>query len=160
MAEIGLQPPDRHQDLPRHAEFRLDARQQRRVPLQHRPPGIDAARPDPRGDILLEGLVEGVALAAVEIQHRRVLGDAGEGGAGHALRNAGSLRLGRHAGHEAVEVAAAAGGEGRGGEGDGNEKNGRTKLAHANPLLLPGLDDAMKKRRTLDRFGLLTARRN
>src|ERR1700730_10758668 len=70
LAEISLQPPDRDKNLPRHAELRLDARQQRRVALQHRPPAIDAPGADAGRDILLEGFVEGVALAAVEIQHR------------------------------------------------------------------------------------------
>ena len=73
LAEIGLQPPDRDQDLPRHAELRLDARQQRGVTLQHRPAAVDAAGADAGRDILLERLVEGAALAAVEIQHRHIL---------------------------------------------------------------------------------------
>src|SRR5882724_11710232 len=42
-AEIGLQPPDRDQYLPRHAELGLDARQQCRMPLQRRAAAIDAA---------------------------------------------------------------------------------------------------------------------
>jgi hypothetical protein len=49
------------------------------MPLQHRPAGLDAARADTGRDILLEGLVEGAALAAVKGQNPGVLGDAAEG---------------------------------------------------------------------------------
>ena len=49
-----LQPPDRDQDLPGHAELLLDARQQRGVALQHRAAAIDAAGADAGRDILLE----------------------------------------------------------------------------------------------------------
>ena len=69
LAEIGLQPPDRDKDLPRHAELRFDARQQRRMPLQHRPPAIDPPRSDAGRNILLERLVESAALAPVEGKH-------------------------------------------------------------------------------------------
>ena len=137
LAEIGLQSPDRDQDLPGHAEPRLDPRQQCRVTGQHRPAAIDASRADAGRDILLEGLVESVALAAVEIQHGRVIADACEGGADHVLRDAGGPRIRRHARQKAVEVAAAFGGK-RGACGDdGGEHDGRKKFAHANPLLLP-----------------------
>src|SRR5665647_3626888 len=114
------------------------------MPLQHRPAAIDAPGADAGRDILLETLVEGVALAAVEIQHRRVLRDASEGRAGHALRNAGRRRLRRDARHEGVEVAAAFGGEGGACRDRGADHNGQKKLAHANPLFSDRPDNAMK----------------
>jgi hypothetical protein len=65
---------------------------------------------------LLERFVEGVALAPVEIQNRHILRHPAQRGGDHALRNARGLGLRRHARHEGVEVAAAAGGVG--GRGD------------------------------------------
>src|ERR1700722_1271327 len=93
MAEIALQPPDRDDDLARHAELGLDLRQQRRVPLQHGAAGVDAPGPDAGRDILLKTFVEGVALAAVEIQHRLVVADTGKRLRDHALRDAGRRSL-------------------------------------------------------------------
>ncbi len=135
LAEVGFQSPDRHQNLPGHAEPRLDARQQRRVALQHRPPAIDAPGADAGRDILLERFVEGVALAAVEIQNRRILAHPAERRADHARRDAGSLRIRRHARDEGVEIAAAAGGVGGGGEGKDKEDYEGTEGEHvkANP---------------------------
>jgi hypothetical protein len=72
---------------------------------------------------LLERFVEGVALAPVEIQHRRVLADPGKRRADHALRNARSLRVRGDVRDEGVEIAAAARGVGGGGEGEGGEKD-------------------------------------
>ena len=63
------------------------------VTLHHRATTVDAPRADAGGDILLERLVEGVALAAVEIQHRRIVGDAGERRADHGLRDPRARRL-------------------------------------------------------------------
>lgn len=135
LAEIGLQPPDRDHDLRRHAEARLDARQQRGVTLQHLPAHLDPPRPDPGRDILLEGLVEGAALAPVEIQYRRILRHAGKRLRNHRRRNPRRLRLRRHARHEAVEVAAAARGEGGGGEGKSYQKSKKAKSGHDDSLL-------------------------
>ena len=111
LAEIGLEPPDRDQDLTRHAKALLDARQQRGVTLQHGAAAIDAAGPDAGRNILLEGLPEGAVLAAVERQHGRILLHAAERRAHHVRRDAGRLRLRRHARDEAAEIAAAAGGQ-------------------------------------------------
>ena len=137
LAEIRLQPPDRDHDLGRHAKLLLDARQQRAVPLQHLPADVDPPGADAGGDILLERLVEGAALAPIEGEHRRILRDAGKGLTDHGLRDAGRCRLLRHRHHEGVEIAAAAGGVGRGGADDGADKNGPTNDAHANPLCFP-----------------------
>jgi hypothetical protein len=87
-------------------------------------------RRDAGRDKLLERLVEGVALAPVEIQHRHNLARPGECGAGHALRDAGRCRLRRHAGDKGVEIAAAARGEGGGGEGEGGEEDGEAEEEH------------------------------
>ena len=76
--------------------------------------------------LLAINFAAGAALAAVEIQHRRILRDAGERGADHALRDARGRGLRRDTSHEGVEIAAAAGGEGRGGEEEGGE-NGRAQ---------------------------------
>ena len=111
LAEIGLQSPDRDQDLRRHAKTLLDPRQQRGVTLHHRAAAIDAAGPDAGRNILLEGLPEGAVLAAVERQHGRILLHAAERRAHHVRRDAGRLRLRRHARDEAAEIAAAAGGQ-------------------------------------------------
>src|ERR1700741_5038250 len=91
--------------------------------LEHRAPAIDSSGPDAGRDILLEGLVEGVALATVEGEDRAVLGEPAKGRASHTGRNTGGLRFRRHAGEEAVEVAAAAGGECGRGERKGNEQD-------------------------------------
>src|SRR5690348_17124076 len=130
LAEIGLEPPDRDQDLPRHAVFLLDARQQRGVTLQHRACAIDANRTDAGCDILLEGLVEGVALAAVEGEHAPIRGDAGKRLRDDGLRNAGGLRIGRDVRNEGVEVAAAAGGEHWSGERERTEQDREAKAIH------------------------------
>src|SRR3569623_1028614 len=76
LAEIRLQPPDRDDDLRRHAETLFDPRQQRSVLLHHEAAALDALGTDAGRDILLEGLVEGVALAAIELQHGGILGVA------------------------------------------------------------------------------------
>jgi hypothetical protein len=121
LAEIGFQPPDRDDDFRWHAELLLDAPEQRAVTLQHLPAHVDAAGPDPGRDILLESFPERAALAAVEGEHRGILGDAGKGLVDHRLRNASGLRFRRHALHEGVEVAAAAGRECGGGGDEGGE---------------------------------------
>src|SRR3954465_9607964 len=76
--------------------------------LQQRLAAIDAAGAGAGRDILLEALVEGVALAPVEGEHRAVLGDAAERRAGHARRDAGGLSFGGHADDKTAEVTAAA----------------------------------------------------
>jgi hypothetical protein len=65
---------------------------------------------------LLEGLVEGAALAAIEGEHRGVGGDAGEGLGDDGLGDAFGGGLPRNVGDEGVEIATALGGAGRGGE--------------------------------------------
>src|SRR6202011_5736180 len=125
----------------------LDARQQRGVALHRRAPAIDAPRANAGRNILLERLVEGVTLAAVETEHGRILRNPTERGGDHALRDAGGCRIRRDVLHEGVEIAAAAGGGGGGGGGeDDAEQNCQMKLAHAIPLWLPdGPDHAMRK---------------
>jgi hypothetical protein len=135
LAEIGLQSPDRDDDLPWHAEPRFHARQQRGVTLQHRASGIDAAWPDAGRNIMLERPVEGAALAAIETQHRWILLHAAERRADDAWRNAVSLRLSGNIRHEGIEVAAAAGGERRATDHQSAEQNRQTKIAHANPFI-------------------------
>src|SRR4029077_5921694 len=90
-AEISLEPPDRNQDLAWHPEFLFDASKQRRVPLQHGGPAIDAAGTDAGRDILLKTLVEGVALAAIEGERGRILREPREGLGDDRLRDAGGL---------------------------------------------------------------------
>src|SRR6202023_2670520 len=107
--------------LRRHPKTLLDPRQQRGVTLHHRATAVDAPRADAGRNILLERLVEGVALATVEIEHRPVLLHAAERRADHVRRYPRRLRIARDARHEGVEVAAAAGGEGWGGEGERGE---------------------------------------
>jgi len=93
--------------------------------LQHGAARLDAAGADAGGDVLLEGLVEGAALAAVEGEHRLILGDAAERLRDHARRNAGALRFARKIINEAVEITAAlGGGSGGGGKGNGGERSG------------------------------------
>src|SRR5690242_10109387 len=80
--------------------------------------------------ILLEGLVEGVALAAVEGEHAPIRGDAGKRLRDDGLRNAGGLRIGRDVRNEGVEVAAAAGGEHWSGERERTEQDREAKAIH------------------------------
>ena len=75
---------------------------------------------------------EGVRLAAIEAEHRLVDGEAGEGFADHALRNAGGLRVARHGVEEGVEVAAAFGGLRRRGDHE-HEDYGQRASDHAEP---------------------------
>src|SRR5258708_14306597 len=93
------------------------------MPLQHRPPAIDAAGPDAGRDILLERLVEGAALAPVEGEHAAILLHTAERLRNHALRDAASRGLLRDRRHKGVELAAAAGGISGSGEDEGNEKD-------------------------------------
>jgi hypothetical protein len=157
-AEIGLEPPDRHQDLARHAELLLDSRKQRGIPLQHRPPAIDAAGADASRDILLEGLVEGVALAAVEGEHAAILRHAAERGGDHALRDAGRGRLRRDARDERVEITAAARGEGGSRRGQCAQKNDQMKFAHLCLSLWPPWPIMPRANRVRQRCRLNAAR--
>ena len=73
---------------------------------------------DAGGGILLEGLAEGAALAAVEIHHGLIELHAAERLRDHGLRDAGRCGFTRDLGDEGVEIAAAA----RGVSGDCGEK--------------------------------------
>ncbi len=159
LAVIGFQPPDRDDDLRRHAEPLLDPRQQRGVTLQHLPADVDAPGADAGGDILLEGLVEGAALAAVEGQHRRILRHAGERLRNHRRRNPRRLRLRRHRRHKSVEVAAAA--RGVSGAWRGRCRTKRPVEACACESLVNGPDcagHAMGKQREAGLFPLINRR--
>src|SRR3954468_20612019 len=131
LAEIALQPPDRDQDMARHAELLLDAREQRGMALQQRLAAIDATGADAGRDILLKTLVEGVALAPVEGEHRAILLHTAERRTGHARRDAASLRLRGHAGNKAIEVAAAARGLRRSAGQTGDEGDGQGVFRHS-----------------------------
>src|SRR4051795_5534155 len=99
--------------------------------LQQRLAAIDAAGADAGRDILLEALVEGVALAPVEGEHRAVLLHTAERRVGHARRDAGGLRFRAHAGHKAVEVAAAARGLRRSAGQTGDDGDGQGIFRHS-----------------------------
>src|SRR3954454_6209552 len=131
LAEIALQAPDRDQDIAGYAELLLNARQQRGMALQQRLAAIDAAGADPGRDVLLKALVEGVALASVEGEHRAILLHTAERRAGHARRDAGSLRFRGHAGDKAIEVAAAARGLRRSAGQTGDEGDGQGVFRHS-----------------------------
>ena len=103
--------------------------------LQHCTAAADAAGADAGGDILLEGLVEGAALAAVEGEHGGVLRDAGEGLGDHGLGDALGGGFTGDVGDEGVEIAAALGGEGGGGEEEKKEENSDT-CNHDRPFVL------------------------
>src|SRR5437762_11332004 len=92
--------------------------------LQQRAAAIDAAGADAGRDILLERLVEGVALAPVEGEHRAILLHPAKRGRDHVGRYPRRLRIRRNARDEGVEIAATARGEGGGGEGEGGEEDG------------------------------------
>jgi hypothetical protein len=68
---------------------------------------LDAGRGDAGGGVALEALPEGAVLAAVEGEHRRIERDAGKRAVDHTARDALALRVARHGGEEAVEIAAA-----------------------------------------------------
>src|SRR5262249_54216792 len=111
-AEIGLEPPDRDQDRARYAEALLDARQQAGM-LGQKPLRLGKARVDARQSELLEALPE-YALPAVERDHLRVGGEAGEGSRESALGNLLRGCFAREGGDERAEVAAAGHGKRRG----------------------------------------------
>jgi hypothetical protein len=99
------------------------------VLLHHLLAALDAVGADAGGDVLLEALAEGAALAAVERQHRGVGGDAGERGRDHLAGDALGLRVARHRGEEGVEVAAALRGA-RGRRGGEQENEGGEETRH------------------------------
>src|SRR6187200_3271466 len=80
--------------------------------------------------------MEHAALAPVEGEHVRVAGDAREGLVDDSARDAGRLRVARHAGNEGVEIAAAFGGRGRRGERD-HDKERRNQSEHGRTLVAP-----------------------
>ena len=112
-AEIALQAPDRDDQLLRHAELLLDAAEDASVAPQRVAAALDAGRADSRRDVFLEGLAEGAALAAVEGEHVRVDVSPAKAFCATSGRTPG-LRVAHHLGEEAVEVAAALGGEDEG----------------------------------------------
>jgi hypothetical protein len=79
---------------------------------------------------LLKGLVEGVALTAVEGEHGRILRDATERLRHHALRDAGGDGFRGNVLHEGVKIAAAAGGESGGGGKRRGQHNGQMNFSH------------------------------
>jgi hypothetical protein len=85
----------------------LLAGKQRGVALHQDFGALDAGRSDAGGGIALETLPKGAVLAAVEGQHRRIKRDAGKRTIDHTTRDTLALGVARHAGEEAVEVAAA-----------------------------------------------------
>src|SRR3954466_14019657 len=99
--------------------------------LQQRLAAIDAAGADAGRNILLKTLVEGVALAPVEGEHRAILLHTAERRTGHARRDAGSLRFRGHAGDKAIEVAAAARGLRRSAGQTGDEGDGQGVFRHS-----------------------------
>src|SRR4249919_2245811 len=80
--------------------------------------------------------MEHAALAPVEDEHVRVEAYAGEGLVDDPTRDAGRLRIARHAGHENIEIAAALGSRGRRGE-QGHEKEYRNQSEHGRTLVAP-----------------------
>ena len=74
-AEIGLQPPDRHQHRTRHAEALFDALEGARMPLQHVGATFEAASGHHAAGELLEALLEH-ALATIFLDHALIEGDA------------------------------------------------------------------------------------
>src|SRR6188768_2230800 len=80
--------------------------------------------------------MEHAALAPVEGEHVRVAGDAREGLVDDRARDAGRLRITRHAGNERVEIAAAFGGRGRRGK-QRHEKECRNQSEHGRTLVAP-----------------------
>lgn len=115
-AEIRLQPPDREDDLRRHAGLPLDRAQKRPVALQPLLRAGDSALGDARPRIILEALAKRAALAVVEIDDLAIERHAGEGLIDDVGANARRFRVARHLAEEGVEVAAAARGECRRGE--------------------------------------------
>src|SRR6186713_2483815 len=80
--------------------------------------------------------MEHAALAPVEGEHVRVAGDAREGLVDDSARDAGRLRIARHAGNERIEIAAAFCGRGRRGERD-HDKERRNQSEHGRTLVAP-----------------------
>src|SRR4249919_2982674 len=80
--------------------------------------------------------MEHAALAPVEGEHVRVAGDADEGLVDDGARDAGRLRIARHAGNERIEIAAAFCGRGRRGECD-HDKERRNQSEHGRTLVAP-----------------------
>jgi hypothetical protein len=117
--------------LPRHAEARLDLREQRRVALQHGAPGVDPPGPDAGRDILLKRLLEGAALPPVEGEHAMILLHPAKRRADHVLRDAGAGCFVRKILDEGVEIAAAAGGVGGLTDEENPRQTGQPKPPHA-----------------------------
>ena len=87
--------------------------------------------------------MEHAALATVEGEHIRVAGDAGEALVDDGARDAGGLRIARHAGHEDVEIAAAFGGRRRRGE-HSYEKQRGNQSEHGKTLVAPAWSYTVK----------------
>src|SRR5258708_6958454 len=75
-AVIGFEAPDRNDQWTRHAELPLNAREQRRMALQHLLAALDADGGNAGRGVILEAFAKSAALAAVEGEHRRIESDA------------------------------------------------------------------------------------
>src|SRR5512143_3408956 len=80
--------------------------------------------------------MEHAALAPVEGKHVRVEAHAGESLVDDGARDAGRLRIARHARNEGVEIAAAFSGRGRRGEHDRDKERGN-QSEHGQTLVTP-----------------------
>ena len=103
---------------------------------QHLPAAIDAARGDAGRRVILEGLAERAALAAVERQHGRIGRDAGKRVVDHSPRDAGGGRFARHRGDEGAKIPTAL--RRKGGRCERSRKNERREKTpdHAETLSL------------------------
>ena len=111
---------------------------------QHRPAAIDAAGANAGRDILLERLVEGVALAAVETQNRAILRQPAERRVTTPCEIPAACRP-PTSGQEAVEIAAAAGGESRARDGQRGENGGEAEQ-HGGVVPSGGASDGIRGR--------------
>jgi hypothetical protein len=75
---VAFHRPDRHEQRLGHAEFALDAGEQRAVALHQLFGAVDARRDDTGRGVFLERLAEGAALAPIEGEHPRVRSETGE----------------------------------------------------------------------------------
>src|SRR5260370_1967788 len=73
-AVIGFEAPDRNDQWTRHAELPLNAREQRRMALQHLLAALDADGGNADRGVILEAFATSAALAADEEEHRRIQG--------------------------------------------------------------------------------------
>src|SRR6266567_1829828 len=106
-AVIGFEAPDRNDQWTRHAELPLNAREQRRMALQHLLAALDADGGNAGRGVILEAFAKSAALAAVEGEHRRIESDAGERVVDDGTRDAGGGGLARNLSDEGAEVPAA-----------------------------------------------------